>query len=341
MERLHHREERDARERAGMIRSCRSYMRALAAFVALSVGTASVGAQAPDTVLMRQADTLTVGDYCRVMRSVMQQPSVAAAVADERPYLDQALQRVCDPRAAALRLRELTGRGAPTLSSVARLRQDALSSVLAAPLDSAMTTLYGRLRDPALIPVIRTALGDAANTEFFTIVEVPQALFLLEARDRTLARLAKYERKLGPQSPKLNGIEILMNYAAQRWIPGFAPSPTRGPSPLELITSYVPSYGTVAAKRVVAASATEFGVRHYLFGPSWGQTGWRGIIRPAYMSAGLLVASNRSNSLAWPWDRQSRPGAFLGWGEVKVGWVPGRTGSVMIARQVQFVPFAF
>lgn len=308
--------------------------------VALFIPAAARG-QARDTVLERLADTLTVGDYCRVTREVLAQPAVRSAVSEDRALLDQSVDRVCDPRSIGLRLRELIGAGSPTLASVARLRQDGLKSVLVAPLDSAMTQIFSRLRSAELVPVIRIALGDSANTAFFTIVNVPQELFVQQARDRSLQRLAKYERKLGPQSPKLNGLEVALNYAAQRWVPGFAPSVTRGPSSLELITAYVPSYGTIVSRRVVATSATEFGMRHYLFGPDWGKRGWRAVLRPAYVSGGLLVASNRINGLAWPWDRQSKPGAFFGWGETKIGWVPGRNGSVLIARQLQFIPFVF
>ena len=324
-----------------MIPTMHRIVRTLAGSLSLLLVAVTLNAQAPDSVLQRLADTLTVGDYCRVTRAVLEQPTVVSAVSEDRAILEQALQRVCDPRAVGLRLRELIGAGAPTLASVARLRQDGLKTVLVAPLDSAMTVIFRSLRNPDLAPVMRAALGEVNNTTFFTSVNVPQDLFVQQARDRAIERLAKYERKLGPQSPKLNGLEVFLNYAAQRWVPGFAPSVTRGPSPLELITSYVPGYGTIVANRVVATSATEFGLRHYLFGSAWGKTGWRALLRPAYMSAGLLVASNRSNGLAWPWDKQSRPGVFVAWGETKIGWVPGRTGSVMIARQLQFIPFVF
>lgn len=320
--------------------SCSISRTAFCAIVSL-VSLAQLGAQAGDSTLLARADSLTVGDYCRVTTHVVAQPTVVTALAGERAIVTQALAKVCDTGVAALRLRELTATGAATLPAVARLRQGEYHDILRTPLDSAMAILGSRLRGSDMRPVVKAALGDTANTTFFTVTETARLMFVREARDRSLMRLAHYERKLGLQSPKLNGVEVLLNYAAQRWVPGFAATVTKGPSPLEVITSYVPTYGTYANKTFVAASASEFGIRHYMFGSDWGATGWRGLLRPAYVSAGLLVASNRAGALVAPWDGSSRSGAFIGWGETKVAWVPGRTGALLITRQVQFIPFAF
>jgi hypothetical protein len=298
-------------------------------------------AQPADLLLIARADSITVGDYCAVHRNVLRQPTVTAAVADERTLIDAALDRVCDPRVAAVRLRELTGAGAATMPAVARLRQDAALLVSLVPLDTAMQILSSRLRSTELRPIVKAALGDSANAEFFRISDTPRLLFVREARDRALGRLARYARKLGPQSPKLNAIEVLLNYSAQRWVPGFAPSVERGPSPLEVIAAYVPAYGTVAGGRAVTVSSSEFGLRHYLFGPKWGATGWKALIRPAYVSAGAIVANDRSGAISWPWDGRSRVGGFVGWGETKVAYVHGRRGRFLVTRQVQFIPFAF
>ena len=319
----------------------RSSTARLACAIVIAVSTTQLAAQAGDSTLLKRADSLTVADYCRVATRVVAQPTVVTALAGERALVTQALEKVCDRDVAALRLRELTATGAATLPAVARLRQQEYHDILRAPLDTAMGILNSRLRANDVRPVVKSAIGDSANVVFFTVLSTAQSMYVREARDRTLVRLANYERKLGLQSPKLNGIEVLLNYAAQRWVPGFAATVAKGPSPLEVITSYVPTYGTYANNHFVAASASEFGLRHYMFGSDWGATGWRGLLRPAYISAGLIVANNRTGALVAPWDGSSRSGAFLGWGETKVAWVPGRSGALLITRQVQFIPFAF
>ncbi len=306
-----------------------------------------LGAQAGDSTLLARADSLTVGDYCRTTTHIVTQPAVATALGDTgalvtRTAVMQAVATVCDRSVTALRLRELTATGPSTLPAVARLRQQAYHDIARGPLDSAMTIIGLGLRARSeMRAAIRTAVGDSASTAFVNVTTTAQQLFVREARDRSLARLANYERKLGLQSPKLNGVEVLLNYAAQRWMPGFAATITKGPSPLEVIASYVPTYGTYANKHFVAASASEFGLRHYMFGNAWGATGWKGLLRPAYFSIGLIVANNRTGALVAPWDGSSRSGAFVGWGETKVAYVPGRTGALLITRQVQFIPFAF
>ncbi|MCC7055712.1 MAG: hypothetical protein IT355_20750 [Gemmatimonadaceae bacterium] len=312
--------------------------------VAVALGLTSVAASAQaagDESLLARADSITVGDYCSATRSVLRAPAVLAALQPDEALFDAALDRVCDPRVAALRLRELTASGAAPLAAVARLRQEAYRTVQAAPLDSAMQLLAGRLRQADVRPVVLAAVGDSVNRDFVRATETARLLFLLSARDRTLQRLANYERKLGPQSPKLNGVEVLLNYAAQRWVRGFRGSATGGPSPWEVITAYVPTYATVAGGRAMPAAASELGVRHYNFARSWGTPGWRSLIKPPYISLGAAVASDRLGTLTVPWEDRTRLGAFLGWGETKLAWIPGRRGQVLLTRQIQLVPFTF
>ncbi len=297
--------------------------------------------QSADALLLARADSITVGDYCTALRSVMSKDAVLRAIADERSLVEVHVERICDPRVRAMSLRSLSASGPASFVAVARQRQDAYRQLSAAPLDTSMQIVRSRLRGGDLRPIVRDALGDSAAQAFVRITETAQGLFVREARDRALMRLDRYERKLGPQSPKLNAVEVVLNYSAQRWVPGFAPSVTRGPSPLELIASYVPTYATVADKKAAAVSATEFGVRGYLFGDNWGKTGKAGLLKPAYWSLGALVASDRSAALAWPWDGRTRTGVFAGWGELKVGYVPGRKGSVIVTRQLQVIPFVF
>lgn len=311
-------------------------------FAALLVGTRALGAQtAADKSLLARADSLTVGDYCAAASNAAGKAAIRAALADEVALVDAQLTRICDPRVAPLSLRALTGGGSASLAAVGRLREKGLHEALVSPLDTAMQIVRSRLRGADVRPLLRAAIGDSASQALTVVSETANGLFVREARDRALARLANYERKLGPGSAKLNVLELLLNYGAQRFVPGFSPSVTRGPSPIELVASYVPTYGTVEGKKLAAASATEFGARWYLFGNQWGKDGVAGLLRPSFLSVGALVASDKSGALAWPWDGHTRTGAYVSWGELKVGYVPGRKGAWLVSRQMQVLPFVF
>ncbi len=311
-------------------------------FAALLIGTRALGAQtAADKSLLARADSLTVGDYCAAASNAAGKATIRAALADEVALVDAQLTRICDPRVAPLSLRALTGGGSASLAAVGRLREKGLHEALVSPLDTAMQIVRSRLRGADVRPLLRAAIGDSASQALTVVSETANGLFVREARDRALVRLANYERKLGPGSAKLNVVELLLNYGAQRFVPGFSPSVTRGPSPIELVASYVPTYGTIEGKKLAAASATEFGARWYLFGNRWGKDGVAGLLRPSFLSVGALVASDKSGALAWPWDGHTRTGAYVSWGEIKVGYVPGRKGAWLVSRQMQVLPFVF
>ena len=317
------------------------YLWRTGAFATL-IGTHALGAQsAADKSLLARADSLTVGDYCAAASNAAGKATIRAALTDEAALVDAQLTRICDPRVAPLSLRALTGSGVASLAAVGRLREKGMHEALVSPLDTAMQIVRSRLRGADVRPLLRAAVGDSAAQALTVVTETANGLFVREARDRALVRLANYERKLGPGSAKLNVIELLLNYGAQRFVPGFSPSVTRGPSPIELVASYVPTYGTVEGKKLAAASATEFGARWYLFGNQWGKDGVAGLLRPSFLSVGALVASDKSGALAWPWDGHTRTGAYVSWGELKVGYVPGRKGAWLVSRQMQVLPFVF
>lgn len=293
------------------------------------------------TAVLALADSLTLGDYCKATRNVMALDTVRKLLGARVVEVQFNVDKLCDPRVAALTLRTLTGDQPAPFAAVARRQQEAYHEAARVPLRDVTVLVDRELRsDDDMRRAIRAA-SPAAAAPFVTVTEVARRLFLEEAGARSVKHLANYERKLGPQAPQLNGVEVLLNYTAQRWIPGFAPSIKRGPSPLELIANYVPSYASGVDRKAVAVSASEFGVRHYLFGDNWGKTGKEGIIKPAYWSLGALVASDKNGALSWPWDGRTRTGVFVGWGELKVGYIAGRKGSVLVTRQVQFIPYVF
>lgn len=88
-------------------------------------------------------------------------------------------------------------------------------------------------------------------------------------------------------------------------------------------------------------SLSEFGLRGYLFGEKWGRKGRIGLLRPAFWTMGLAVASGEDGALKWPWKGETRLGGFVSWGELKVAHVAGDNQRLLVSRQFQLVPWAF
>lgn len=191
---------------------------------------------------------------------------------------------------------------------------------------------------------VKEALEAATSVEEARRVLAPVTAFQSAQLDLSIEDservLRMYERKFGPASARLNGIEVLLNYTMQR-LPGFGPNAASEPGPLEVIASYSPTYLTYADGEPRMVSLSEFGLRHYFFGDSWGGSGLNGVIRPAYMTLGLAVASEDDGALRWPWRGEARLGGFLSWGQVKVAYVAGDNRRLMVSRQFQIVPWAF
>jgi hypothetical protein len=296
---------------------------------------------APDASLMRRADSVTVGDYCRLAQRIVADTSVLAALAGDSSSARTSATVICNPLLSSFSLLALTGRTHAPLRAVARVNNN-VDRTAQVEIFEAMAEFRADTRRPELIPVVRTSLGDA-NQEFVNVAETAQALAQVTARDNALTRLANYERKLGPTSAKLNAPEVLLNYAAQRWIPGFRPTPLGGPSPWEVIASYSPAYVTFAEGEsgVLPVSTSEFGLRFYLFGDTFGRSGVAGVFLPSYFSFGVLTASDENGALVWPWKGRDRSGGFVSWGAIKIGYINRDRGTWLFSRQFQAVPFVF
>ncbi len=152
-------------------------------------------------------------------------------------------------------------------------------------------------------------------------------------------KLRRFERKYGPSAPKLNAVEVLLNFGAQ-WLPGFLPTGDGWPSRREFVASYVPTYLTVTDGKARAMTAAELGLRSYIWTEGWGGREG-GVLRPGYWSIGLALAGEEDRALGSPFRGASRFGAFVGWGDAKVAVVGGREPRVLFTRQVQLVPWTF
>ena len=313
--------------------------------VLLAISPVSLHAQrsepTPDASLMRRADSVTVGDYCRLAQRIVGDSVVLAALASDSSSARTSAAVICNPLLSSFSLLALTGRAPAPLAAVARLNNNVDRRVQGEVFE-AMEEFRADTRQPDLRPVVGTALGDA-NNDFVRVTETAHSLAVVTARDHALRRLANYERKLGPTSPKLNAPEVLLNYAAQRWIPGFRPTPSGGPSPWEVVVSYSPAYVTFGEgeSTVLPVSTSEFGLRFYLFGDTFGRPGVAGILLPSYFSFGVLTASDGNGALVWPWKGRERSGGFLSWGSIKIGYIDRDRGTWLFSRQFQAVPFVF
>jgi hypothetical protein len=295
----------------------------------------------PDASLMRRADSVTVGEYCRLAQHIVADTLVLAALGSDSTGARTRAVVICNPLLSSFSLLALTGRTHAPLRAVARVNNN-VDRAAQRELFAAMEEFRANTRQPGVREVVSTALG-AENSAFVNAAETAHALEVITARDNALRRLANYERKLGPASAKLNAPEVLLNYAAQRWIPGFRPTPLGGPSPWEVIAAYTPGYITFAdgESGVLPVSASEFGLRFYLFGETFGRSGMAGLLLPSYFSFGVLTASDENGALVWPWRGRERSGGFVSWGSIKVGYIDRARGTWLFSRQFQAVPFVF
>lgn len=324
----------------------RHWTRRLVVAVSLAVAPASVSAQAteplPDSTLRNRADSITVGDYCGVAQDVLSARTVIQALAADSSDARANAAIICNPLLAKFSLLALTGTAPAPFEAVARVHTNVYAEVQLGVLD-AMSQFRADVRQPGVRDVVRDAIGTQRNAELVRISETAHSLVVVMARDRALTRLANYERKLGPTSARLNLPEVLLNYAAQRWIPGFKATPLGGPSPWEVVASYAPGYITFVDRRgtPIPVSAAEFGLRFYLFGDHFGKPGPEGVVLPSYVAAGVLTASDLNGALVWPWRGRARSGGYVSWGAIKVGYIKRDRGTWLVSKQFQVVPFVF
>jgi hypothetical protein len=310
-----------------------------------AIGAAPVHAQPAfvantDSALLARADSLSVGEFCTLTRVTLATPAIVTALDGDSTVARLSSATICDPLLAAFSLRALFGRTHAPMAAVARYRTDGNAAARMEIFEAMSEFRASVLRDSVRV-VTREVLPEGTRQALTRMLTTSQGLLTSAARDRALERLARYERKLGPNSARLNGVEVLLNYAAQRWVPGFRADPLRGPSGWEVVASYAPGYVTVADDRAQAVSASELGVRRYLFGERFGATGFMGLFRPSYWSIGMLTASDRNGALVWPWEGRERRGVYGSWGSLKVGYIQGRRGEILLSKQFQAVPFLF
>ena len=272
------------------------------------------------------------GSLSRGLKTVATDGRAALGMVRQSDALDWSVEDIAEAFAERPRLADIA-----RLSSVSEGRREALARVRA--LDPPLTQA-GAIIDNELT----RALIAASSSAEAGIVLTPWTQFyraLLErSRDESLEKLRRFERKFGPDSARLNGAEVLLNYGLPT-LPGFGPDAQGWPGRFEAVAAYSPTYVTWADGDARMASVGEFGLRAYFFGESWGRAGAWGLLRPAFATFGMAVTSERDSPLRWPWEGDARVGAFVGWGEVKVAYVAGPNARLLVSRQFQLVPLVF
>jgi hypothetical protein len=153
--------------------------------------------------------------------------------------------------------------------------------------------------------------------------------------------LRRLERKYGPGSAKLNGLEVLANYGLQ-WSPWFGINTRDEPGPFEAVLAYVPSYFSRADEKMRLIGVAEIGLRQYIFRRGWGEgSGRLAFVRPAYTSYGVAWAGESDDPLTPPWRGSSRLGVFFGWGEIKAAYLFGDDQRFLVTQQIQLIPWVF
>lgn len=162
----------------------------------------------------------------------------------------------------------------------------------------------------------------------------------LAARMRNLEML---EIKYGPNSARLNVLEMLVNHFCLRGLPAFGLDAEGRPGPLEMVLSYSTSYVTPSWSRhdgtgLILTSAFEGGLRIYFLKHGWG----RNALLPAYMTVGGLMAAKDEGILRNPFETMPDFGGFVSWGAVKAGLIyADDEPRILLNRQFQFIPYLF
>ncbi len=323
---------------------------AVAAFVLASASSARTAAAQPPTARFDTAQTraYTIGALVEASRSAVSlvrgAPGSAALVA----RVERLLVRVDRPDVIRLPLDVLVR--APFRQGDAR---------------EASFARVARWQRRAVVPGL--GAGDAADLDSLARLTVAELKFAMEGRQppvsddsvdiiltpytalqrgelqvsiaTSLEKLNRFERKYGPEAPRLNLAEVGLNYVAQ-WVPPFRPNADGWPSRFEIVASYVPSYLTIADEKARAVTVAELGLRSYLWQRGWGGA-VGGILRPGYLSVGVAVAGDRDGAFVSPLRGKARVGGFIGWGETKVAVIGGDERRLLITRQMQLLPWVF
>jgi hypothetical protein len=232
----------------------------------------------------------------------------------------------------------------PRLATVARWGGTGERIAARYRLVSALFALEGIVNTPITDELIRQQVPKATRDSLLAPVDALGTATLAASMQRNAEKLRRFEIKYGPDSPRLNGAEVVLNYLAQ-FVPLFQPGDD-GPSPLEIVASYSTADATATQQngkwKGAVVSDARLGIRSYQFQSGWGTGGKLArILKPGTIAAGLFVMGPRDGPLVRPWDTGNRVGGFLSWGGLQLGAVGGSQGRIVVGSGKQFVPYLF
>lgn len=276
---------------------------------------------------------------------------------------DTAAQRVLDSLTALLRasgattlttaeLRDITLGRRPRFGTIARWHQARYTAAGLASVDSAIAGVR-QIANVHIVPLLplSTADVDALLKPLDDLGSEVRNAAQLVAEDR----LRRYEIKYGPDSPRLNGAEVLANYAGQLVFPctKLWPFPCLGvredggPSPYEIVIGYRTTDLTASDDgsggfRPRIVSTGQLGLRLYDFGEGAGEGGRLARLRrPTHRAFGLFLMPPRDAPLISPLAARNRVGGFLGWGGLHLGYVGGQRERLVFGTGMQILPYLF
>lgn len=290
----------------------------------------------------------TVGDLVQSVRAAADIADFATG--DTKPDNDElmgALRIIEESDATAMTLEEAVRRiETPGLMAMSHRRSKDYS--FSTPAAGDRERLEEAVRDVRRIAQgpLDDELGEKGLTEDERdVLLAPVAEYHVAKLDAAIAgsieKLRRYEKRYGPGTPPLNGVELLLNYAVQS-APNFGPDDDGWPGALEIIAAYDTSYLTAVDEEPELLSVGELGLRCYMYAAGWGeQTGLAGFLKPGYVGLGLVVAGEDDGPFVPPWRGEPRFGGFLTWGALKLAYVAGDESRFMVSRELEFIPWLF
>jgi hypothetical protein len=277
------------------------------------------------------ADASTVGQLVAAIRTAATTANLPTVNRNAEASLEEAIHTLTNAGVLEEEISTFFNRlQSPDAKKLARRRQQHFT----VELKPAMDTLKG---------IANTVLVDlnAVSDDVRRTVNEYQGLEQKAGLAWNLETLRLLERKYGPNSAKLNGVEVAAAFALQR-VPGFGVDAKGRPQPFEAILAYAPSYISYSDDNMRVMGVAEIGLRTYIFKKGWGKSGGRWAwLRPGYTSYGVAWTSNSDDPMRPPWQGDSRFGAFFGWGEMKMAWIVGDDRRFLVTQQFQIVPWVF
>lgn len=320
--------------------------------VSLALCTVAAAAPAQTDTSQRSTPSYTLEDVLTSLRKGADTLDLARTNPAQSQALDSisAMLRAAD--AGPLSIDALAGfitKTHPSFSDVARWRSQPQAAWAQPWFYDALVRLR-RLANAAgsgIGPQLVAKFGARAADHFIAPMDELETRILRNAQAINTEKLRRYELKFGPESARLNIVEVVINYLIERpsWSP-FAPD-ENGPSPFEVVSSYSTS-GLTASRtaddkiRAHLVAGAHAGFRFYRFSEQKsGGNALQKFLAPKYVGAGAFFIGAQDRPLISPLEDGHRSGGFLDWGPARAGFTLGRDWRAVIGVGKQILPYLF